>query len=158
MKEAERLNEENQRLLRERQEREGAIKELRKKLLTAEKEGSRLSIEDIMDVDGRENEKRLLDTDLVIQKRKKVKDLPSDNEYLKTVIADHENLKQSYAREKQEQFQAFQELYDYIATLAREGSLSKQNVIDAKAEQDKILQQMNQIEKELDTTLPSEHK
>ena len=84
---------------------------------------------------------------MLIGKQKKFKNLTKQNEFLNEVKQDYNKYYGYIVKQKQEQMSALSLLNNYIKDLTVSGKLSKNNVDDAKNEQQKILTEINSIKK-----------
>jgi hypothetical protein len=76
--------------------------------------------------------------------------MEKQNEFLKEVKNDYSKYYNYILKQKQEQMEALDILKQYVNDLTVSGSLSKQNIKDAKLEQKRILKEMKYIKTELD--------
>ena len=84
---------------------------------------------------------------MLIDKQKKFKNITKQNEFLSEVKQDYNKYYGYIVKQKQEQMSALNMLNTYIKDLTVSGKLSKNNVDDAKNEQQKILTEINSIKK-----------
>ena len=84
---------------------------------------------------------------MLIDKQKKFKNITKQNEFLNVVKQDYNKYYGYIVKQKQEQMSALSLLNNYIKDLTVSGKLSKNNVDDAKNEQQKILTEINSIKK-----------
>jgi hypothetical protein len=87
---------------------------------------------------------------LLLQKQKYLNKMEKQNEFLKEVKNDYSKYYNYILKQKQEQMEALDILKQYVNDLTVSGSLSKQNIKDAKLEQKRILKEMKYIKTELD--------
>ncbi len=87
---------------------------------------------------------------MLIDKQKKFKNLTKQNEFLNEVKQDYNKYYGYIIKQKEEQMSALTMLNTYIKDLTISNSLSKNNIQDAKNEQEKILTEINSIKKGLD--------
>ena len=87
---------------------------------------------------------------MLIDKQKKFKNITKQNEFLNVVKQDYNKYYGYIVNQKQEQMSALNMLNNYIKDLTVSGKLSKNNVDDAKNEQQKILTEINSIKKGID--------
>lgn len=87
---------------------------------------------------------------MLIDKQKKFKNITKQNEFLNEVKQDYNKYYGYIVKQKQEQMSALSLLNNYIKDLTVSGKLSKNNVDDAKNEQQKILTEINSIKKGID--------
>lgn len=81
----------------------------------------------------------------IARKQKELRETSKQNEFLQTVRQDYGKYNQFILRQKHDQLAAFQLLQQHLDQLAQTGELSEQNAKDAKAEQQKILQEIDDI-------------
>jgi hypothetical protein len=84
---------------------------------------------------------------MLIDKQKKFKNITKQNEFLNVVKQDYNKYYGYIVKQKQDQMSALSLLNNYIKDLTVSGKLSKNNVDDAKNEQEKILTEINSIKK-----------
>ena len=84
---------------------------------------------------------------MLIDKQKKFKNITKQNEFLNVVKQDYNKYYGYIVKQKQEQMSALSLLNNYIKDFSVSGKLSKNNVDDAKNEQQKILTEINSIKK-----------
>ena len=87
----------------------------------------------------------------LLDKQKNLKILSTQNHFLHDIRDDYSKYYNYIVQQKQEQVSALSLLDKYIKDLTHSGSLSKQNIEDAKYEQKKILKEMNAIKKNIDS-------
>jgi DNA repair exonuclease SbcCD ATPase subunit len=87
---------------------------------------------------------------MLIDKQKKFKNLTKQNEFLNEVKQDYNKYYGYIVKQKEDQMSALTLLNGYIKDLTVSGTLSKNNVQDAKNEQQKILTEINSIKKGID--------
>lgn len=87
---------------------------------------------------------------MLIDKQKKFKNLTKQNEFLNEVKQDYNKYYGYIVKQKEEQMSALTMLNTYIKDLTISGNLSKNNIHDAKNEQQKILTEINSIKKGID--------
>ena len=87
---------------------------------------------------------------MLIDKQKKFKNLTKENEFLNEVKQDYNKYYGYIVKQKEEQMSALTMLNGYIKDLTISGTLSKNNIEDAKNEQQKILTEINSIKKGID--------
>ena len=83
-------------------------------------------------------------------KQKKFKNLTKENEFLNEIKQDYNKYYGYIVKQKEEQMSALTLLNTYIKDLTNSNSLSKNNIEDAKIEQQKILTEINSIKKGID--------
>jgi DNA repair exonuclease SbcCD ATPase subunit len=87
---------------------------------------------------------------MLINKQKNFKNLTKQNEFLNEVKQDYNKYYGYIVKQKEDQMSALTMLNDYIKDLTVSGNLSKNNIEDAKNEQNKILTEINSIKKGID--------
>jgi len=87
---------------------------------------------------------------MLIDKQKKFRNITKQNEFLNVVKQDYNKYYGYIVKQKQEQMSALSLLNNYIKDLTVSGKLSKNNVDDAKNEQQKILTEINSIKNGID--------
>ena len=87
---------------------------------------------------------------MLIDKQKKFKNITKQNEFLNVVKQDYNKYYGYIVKQKQDQMTALSLLNNYIKDLTVSGKLSKNNVDDAKNEQQKILTEINSIKRGID--------
>ena len=87
---------------------------------------------------------------MLIDKQKKFKNLTKQNEFLNDVKQDYNKYYGYIVKQKEDQMSALTMLNGYIKDLTVSGNLSKNNIEDAKNEQNKILNEINSIKKGID--------
>jgi hypothetical protein len=87
---------------------------------------------------------------MLIDKQKKFKNLTKENEFLNEVKQDYNKYYGYIVKQKEDQMSALTMLNGYIKDLTISGTLSKNNIEDAKNEQQKILTEINSIKKGID--------
>jgi DNA repair exonuclease SbcCD ATPase subunit len=87
---------------------------------------------------------------MLIDKQKKFKNLTKQNEFLNDVKQDYNKYYGYIVKQKEDQMSALTLLNGYIKDLTTSGALSKNNIEDAKNEQNKILTEINSIKKGID--------
>ena len=87
---------------------------------------------------------------MLIDKQKKFKNLTKQNEFLNEVKQDYNKYYGYIVKQKEDQMSALTMLNGYIKDLTTSGTLSKNNIEDAKNEQEKILTEINSIKKGID--------
>jgi len=88
---------------------------------------------------------------MLINKQKKLSKITKQNQFLDMVKSDYLKYYNYITQQKRDQIQAMELLNTYIKDLSDTGKLTKQNMEDAKVEQDKILKEVNSIKVNLDT-------
>jgi DNA repair exonuclease SbcCD ATPase subunit len=87
---------------------------------------------------------------MLINKQKNFKNLTKQNEFLNEVKQDYNKYYGYIVKQKEDQMSALTMLNGYIKDLTVSGNLSKNNIEDAKNEQNKILNEINSIKKGID--------
>ena len=87
---------------------------------------------------------------MLIGKQKKFKNLTKQNEFLNEVKQDYNKYYGYIVKQKEDQMSALTMLNGYIKDLTVSVNLSKNNIEDAKNEQNKILNEINSIKKGID--------
>ncbi len=87
---------------------------------------------------------------MLLDKQKKFKNITKQNEFLSEVKQDYSKYYGYIVKQKQDQMSALNLLNNYIKDLTDSGKLSKNNIDDAKNEQEKILTEINSIKKGID--------
>ena len=87
---------------------------------------------------------------MLIDKQKNFKNLTKQNEFLNEVKQDYNKYYGYIVKQKEDQMSALTLLNGYIKDLTVSGTLSKNNIQDAKNEQNKILTEINSIKKGID--------
>ena len=108
-----------------------------------------------------EKDKRFMDIqalieakrNMLINKQQKLAKLTKQNKFLDTIKRDYMKYYNYITQQKREQIQAMELLNTYIKDLSESGKLSKQNMEDAKAEQEKVMNEVNSIKKNLDNII-----
>ena len=89
----------------------------------------------------------------LINKQKKLTFITKQNKFLEEVKNDYQKYHGYIQQQKQDQIRALSVLDEYIKDLTVSGKLTKHNIEDAKAEQAKILREVNQIKGSLDSII-----
>jgi hypothetical protein len=87
---------------------------------------------------------------MLLEKQKKLRFIAKQNRFLDAVKNDYERYYNYIAQQKQDQIKALELLNQYIHDLSRSGQLSKNNIKDAKFEQERILHEVKSIKRGLD--------
>lgn len=95
---------------------------------------------------------------LLLQKQHYLKKASKQNHFLEMVKSDYSKYYNYIAQQKREQIQALELLNNYIQDLNTTNKLSKYNIEDAKAEQQKILGEIGSIKKGLDELMSNTNK
>jgi uncharacterized membrane-anchored protein YhcB (DUF1043 family) len=83
-------------------------------------------------------------------KQQKVKKISKTNEFLEAVNEDYAKYYSYIIQQENEKMGALGTLRNYVRDLSASGALSEQNMIDAKEEQKKIINEMKLIKKKID--------
>jgi len=121
----------------------------------------RIPIKNVNNANLVENDKKLLQIEdlidakreLLLDKQKKIKFISKQNEFLDVVKNDYVKYYMYISQQKQDQMKALELLKNYIHDLTVSGKLSKNNIEDAKVEQNKILHEIKSIKKGLDSIM-----
>jgi hypothetical protein len=87
---------------------------------------------------------------MLLDKQHKIQNISKQNEFLIDVKEDYNKHYIYIKQQKQDQVRALELLDQYIRDLTTSGSLSVNNIEDAKHEQRKIMREINSIKKGLD--------
>ena len=90
---------------------------------------------------------------MLLDKQNKIKKISKQNNFLDGIRKDYNRYYNYIAEQKRDQIKALQMLDKYISDLSISGELSTQNIKDAKAEQKKILRELNNIKGSLDSII-----
>ena len=94
------------------------------------------------------NEKR----ESLIKKQKTFEFISKENKFLQDVRDDYSKYNNYIVQQKHDQMTALSILNKYVQDLTISGELSKHNIEDARFEQKKILEEMDSIKKNLEST------
>jgi len=108
-----------------------------------ERDNRLLHIEDLI------NAKRKM----LLDKQKKIRFISKQNRFLDAVKNDYVKYYNYISDQKHDQIKALELLNGYIYDLSTSGELSKNNIEDAKFEQNKILKEVKTIKKGLDNII-----
>jgi len=89
--------------------------------------------------------------ELLLKKRKHLKKVRNQNEFLEEVISDYGKYYDYIVEQKQEQMRALDMLNKYINGLIEKENMTSENLKDAKKEQKKIIYEIKKIKKGLDS-------
>jgi hypothetical protein len=89
--------------------------------------------------------------ELLLEKRKHLKKVRNQNEFLEEVISDYGKYYGYIVEQKQEQMRALDMLNKYINDLIEKENMTSENLKDAKQEQKKIINKIKKIKKGLDS-------
>ena len=90
---------------------------------------------------------------MLLDKQKKIRFISKQNKFLDAVKDDYAKYYGYIAKQKREQIEALDLLNNYIHDLTISGKLSKHNIDDAKFEQEKLLKEIDEIKKGLETII-----
>ena len=90
---------------------------------------------------------------MLLEKQKKFKNISKQNQFLEVVKSDYTQYYDYISQQKQDQIKALELLNGYIRDLSTSGQLSKHNIDDAKFEQEKLLKEIDEIKKGLETII-----
>jgi hypothetical protein len=90
---------------------------------------------------------------MLLEKQKKIRFISKQNKFLDAVKHDYAKYYGYIIKQKREQIEALDMLNNYINDLTVSGKLSKHNIEDAKHEQIKILKELKNIQKGLDSII-----
>jgi hypothetical protein len=90
---------------------------------------------------------------MLINKQQKLAKIAKQNQFLDTIKTDYLKYYNYITQQKREQIQAMELLNTYIKDLSETGQLTKQNMEDAKAEQEKIMNEVKSIKGNLDNII-----
>ena len=90
---------------------------------------------------------------MLLEKQKKIKIITKQNQFLDAVKNDYAKYYDHIYTQKKEQMDAFNLLNSYIHDLTISGQLSKNNIDDAKFEQERIVKELNKIRRGLDNIM-----
>ena len=94
----------------------------------------------------------------LLDKQKKLKTVTKTNEFLNSVKEDYVKYYNVIVAQKQDQIKAITMLNEYVEDLASSGELSVNNIEDARVEQSKLLREVKQIKRGLDSlTMDTNH-
>jgi uncharacterized protein (DUF3084 family) len=87
---------------------------------------------------------------MLINKQKRLQFMSKQNAFLDAVREDYDKYNDYIVKQKHEQMKAFGVLNSYITDLNRSTKLTKQNMVDSKEEQRKIVNEIKSIQHNLD--------
>ena len=90
---------------------------------------------------------------MLLDKQKKIRFISKQNNFLDAVKNVYAKYYGYIVKQKREQMEALDVLNNYIQDLTVSGKLSKHNIEDAKYEQSKILNELKNIQKGLDSII-----
>lgn len=86
----------------------------------------------------------------LLDKRKQLDKQLKTNEFLDIVKEDYKKFYEIILQQKREQYAALLLLNKYIQKIRKSGELSKNNILDAQLEQEKILDELSKIKESID--------
>ena len=95
---------------------------------------------------------------MMLQKQKQLQKAAKQNEFLEVVKSDYAKYYEYIAQQKREQIQALELLNKYVQDLNATNEMSKYNIKDAKAEQEKIMSEIGSIKKGLNEIMSITNK
>ena len=90
---------------------------------------------------------------MLLEKQKKLRFVTKQNQFLDAVKSDYAKYYGYISQQKKDQINALNLLNNYIKDLTVSGQLSKNNIDDAKYEQERIMKEVNQIKRGLDNIM-----
>ena len=90
---------------------------------------------------------------MLLEKQKKLKNISKQNQFLEAVKSDYTKYYDYISQQKQDQIKALELLNGYVRDLSTSGQLSKHNIDDAKFEQEKLLKEIDEIKKGLESII-----
>ena len=94
----------------------------------------------------------------LLNKQRKLYKITKHNQFLEDIKNDYQRYNKYIVTQKQDQLRALQMLDEYIKDLTVSGKLTKNNLEDAKEEQNKILNEVRSIKKSLDEIIKDTHE
>ncbi len=91
--------------------------------------------------------------ELQLVNSKNLNAMTKENHFLEHVKEDYKKFSDIIVQQKRDQINALEMLDKYISGITQDGSLSKNNIDDAKYEQKRILKELREIRKNLDKIL-----
>jgi len=95
---------------------------------------------------------------MLMQKQKHLKKAAKQNQFLEVVKSDYAKYYDYIAQQKREQIQALELLNKYVQDLNATNEMSKYNIQDTKAEQQKIMAEIGTIKKGLNEIMSNTNK
>ena len=95
---------------------------------------------------------------MMLQKQKHLQKAAKQNEFLEVVKSDYAKYYEYIAQQKREQIQALELLNKYVQDLNATNEMSKYNIQDTKAEQQKIMAEIGTIKKGLNEIMSNTNK
>jgi hypothetical protein len=89
----------------------------------------------------------------LLDQQREIGEFSKQNHFLEEIKKDYTNYHKYISDQKREQIDAMQLLSKYINDLTVSGELSKQNMVDARQEQKKILGEIDTIKQNLDSII-----
>lgn len=96
--------------------------------------------------------------DSLIKKQKTLNFLSKENTFLNGIRDDYSKYNKHIVQQKEDQMAALKILNKYIQDLSVTGELSKQNIEDARSEQQKILEEIDTIKNNLNAIVQTHNK
>jgi len=90
---------------------------------------------------------------MLLEKQKKLKNISKQNQFLEAVKSDYTKYYDYISQQKQDQIKALELLNGYVRDLSTSGQLSKHNIDDSKFEQEKLLKEIDEIKKGLESII-----
>ena len=90
---------------------------------------------------------------MLMTKQKQLGNLEKHNEFLREVRRDYIEYHNYIVQQKRDQIKALESLNVYIENLTKMGNLTFHNIKDAKFEQERIMNEINSIKRNLDTII-----
>jgi len=87
---------------------------------------------------------------MLIEKQKKLRFISKQNAFLTAVKDDYDKYNNYIVKQREDQMKAFQVINYYLDDLKRSGELTKSNIKDSKYEQQKIVNEIKKIQRNMD--------
>jgi hypothetical protein len=87
---------------------------------------------------------------MLIEKQKKLRFISKQNAFLTAVKDDYDKYNNYIIKQREDQMKAFQVINYYLDDLKRSGELTKSNIQDSKYEQQKIVNEIKKIQRNMD--------
>lgn len=87
---------------------------------------------------------------MLFDKYKYFRQVTNQNEYIKGVLYDYQNYYQYIQKQKKQQIESYESIYNYLDNIIRQNNNTMQEINNALKEQNEILNKINNIKKELD--------
>jgi hypothetical protein len=94
----------------------------------------------------------------LLENQRKIKQIAKQNEFLEHIKNDYATYNQYIIKQKRDQMLALEMLHNYIKDLSETGELSEQNIKDSKQEQKKVLQELKEIKRSLDSFIHEDQR